>query len=78
MEPDVRDVTFAVYHAGGGPQLVDVFEIAVQLRARPEDIDAPLADAVEQELLIQEPHPATGRLTFRLAPAGQEMIEGSE
>lgn len=78
MEIDVRDVTFAVYHAGGETQLVDVFEIADQLREPPQALDVPLADAVAQKLLIRETHPERGRLAFRLAPAGHAMIEGPE
>lgn len=52
-------------------QLVDGFAIATELGYDPREIDAPLADAVEQRLLIRGEHPETRRVAFRLAPKGQ-------
>jgi hypothetical protein len=57
---------------------VDGFAVAAELGHDLRDIDGPLADAVENGLLIREPHPETGRLAFRLAPDGQAMLDGAE
>ena len=78
MEPDIRDVVFATYRAGGASQLVDGFAVATELGHDPREIDAPLADAVEQGLLIRGEHPETRRVAFRLAPNGQAMVDGVE
>jgi hypothetical protein len=78
MEPDARDVTFATYRAGGATTLVDGFAIAAEFGQRVQDLDAPLADAVERGLLIRDEHPDTRRLAFRLAPDGQAMVDGAE
>ncbi len=77
MEPDIRDVVFATYRAGGATRLVDGFAVATELGHDPREIDAPLADAVEQELLIRDEHPETRRVAFRLAPNGQAMVDGA-
>ena len=78
MEPDVRDVTFATYRAGGATALIEGFAIATELGQPLRELDAPLAEAVEQDLLIRGEHPETKRLAFRLAPAGQAMVDGAE
>jgi hypothetical protein len=78
MGLDTRDVTFATYHAGGATHLVDGFAIAAELGAQPREIDAPLAEAVDEGLLIRDEHPDTHRLAFRLAPDGQAMVDGAE
>jgi len=78
MEPDVRDVVFAVYRAGGARELVGGFAIAGELGMKLQDIDAALADAVEQGLLFRDMLPETDRLAFRLAPEGQAIVDGAE
>lgn len=78
MELDTRDITFAVYRAGGATQLVDGFAIAAEVGIKPREIDVPLAEAVDEGLLIREGHPDTARVAFRLAPDGQAMVDGAE
>jgi DNA-binding MarR family transcriptional regulator len=77
MGLDTRDITLATYRAGGATQLVDGFAIAAELGMPPQEIDAPLADAVDEGLLIRDAHPDTGRVAFRLAPEGQAMVDGA-
>lgn len=73
--PDMQDVVFAVYHAGGARRPVEYTEIASSCRVPMPEVDVPLAEAVEAGLLEREESAATGRVAFRLTPAGQRYIQ---
>jgi hypothetical protein len=64
-----------VYHAGGATQLVDPRTIASSFSATVEQIDVPLAEAVDAGLLTRQQDPATGRIAFRVATAGVQLVE---
>jgi hypothetical protein len=77
--PFDRDaVVFTAYHAGGATQLVDPYTIASSFNATVEQIDVPLAEAVDAGLLTRQQDPATVRIAFRVAPAGVQLVETDE
>lgn len=67
---DMDGVVFAVYHCGGIGRLVEYMEIAAACQTSPQQIDAPLAEAVDAGLLERDESPATHRLAFRLTQQG--------
>lgn len=73
--PDAEDVTFAVFHAGGD---ASGQAVATDCRATLEDVDAPLAQAVENGWLERFTDEDTGNLTFRLTETGVRFIHSGQ
>lgn len=69
--PDAEDVTFAVYHAG---READAHTVATDCRAALDEVDAPLAEAVEKGWLERFQSGETGRIAFRLTDAGEAFV----